>query len=65
MIKIQFGMTTGQIERLLLDLIAEWDELARWAVKNTVSTDKVQIAREEKDKLLAKLTELRAMDKAG
>lgn len=65
MIKIQFGMTTGQIERLLLDLIAEWDELARWAVKNTVSTDKVQIAREEKDKLLAKLTELRAMEKAG
>lgn len=65
MMKIQIGWTTGQIERLLLDLIAEWDELARWAVKNTVSTDKVQIAREEKDKLLAKLTELRAMEKVG
>lgn len=65
MMKLQIGWTTGQIERLLMDLIAEWDELARWAVKNGVSADKVQVAREEKDKLLAKLTEIKQMEKAG
>lgn len=65
MMKLQIGWTTGQIERLLLDLIAEWDELARWGIKNGVSNDKVKIARDEKDKLLNKLTEIKQMEKAG
>lgn len=65
MIKIQLGWTTDQLERLLMTLVEEWDELERWAIRNGAGMDKVKVASGEKDKLLAKISEIRATDNVG
>lgn len=59
MIKIQLHGTTDPLERLLMRLVEDWDELERWAFRYYSTDEKAKIARAEKDKLLAKLQEIR------
>lgn len=65
MLKIQFGGTVDPLERLLTNLIADWDEIERWAIKNNYCDERLTIAKGEKEKLLANIALLRDTAKAG
>lgn len=59
MIRIQLGGTCDPLERLLMQLVQDWDELERWAIKNQTCKEQMQTIREEKEQLLAKIQEIR------
>ena len=65
MIRIQLGGITDPLERLLTNLIQDWDELERWAIRNNYTDGRMAICREEKEKLLNQITMLRDAAKAG
>lgn len=65
MLKIQFGGTVDPLERLLTNLIADWDEIERWAIRNGHTDERLTIAKDEKDKLLARIAMMREAAKAG
>lgn len=65
MLKIQFGGTVDPLERILANLIEDWDELERWAIRNNYTDQRMTIAREEKEKLLTRISMLRDAAKAG
>lgn len=59
MIRIQLGGTNDPLERLLMVLAEGWDEMERWALRNNYCDKRLDIAREEKERLLARIAELR------
>lgn len=59
MIRIQLGGTCDPLERLLMQLVEDWDELERWALRYYSDNGKAMMAREEKEKLLEKIQEIR------
>ena len=59
MVRIKIGGTCDPLERLLMRLVEDWDELERWAFRYYNTEEKVKIAREEKEKLLEKIQEIR------
>ena len=63
MVRIHIGGTSDQLERLLMNLVADWDEVIRWAVKNNYCDERLKIARAEKERMLASITELREAGK--
>lgn len=64
MMKIQFGGTVDPLERMLMALVEDWDEIERWAIKNNYCDERLKIAREEKESLLASITILRETERA-
>lgn len=52
MIRIQFGGTMDQMERKLMEMMEEWDDLLRWAIRNGFGGEKAQMIQKEKDKIL-------------
>lgn len=65
MLKIQFGGTVDPLERLLTNLVEDWDALAQWAVRNNYMDERLTVCREEKEKLLARIAMMREAAKAG
>jgi len=65
MLKIQFGGTVDPLERLLTNLIADWDEIERWAIRNHYCDERLTIAKDEKEKLLTRIAMMREAAKAG
>ena len=63
MVRIKIGGTCDPLERLLMQLVQDWDELERWAFRYYSTDEKAKIAREEKEKLLAKIQENREAGK--
>lgn len=63
MVRIKIGGTCDPLERLLMQLVQDWDELERWAFRYYSTDEKAKIAREEKEKLLAKIQEIREAEK--
>ena len=63
MIRIQLVGTSDPLERLLMDLIADWDELERWMIRYGGDESKAVMAGEEKTKLLEKIAALRSAEK--
>lgn len=59
MVRIKICGTCDSLERLLMHLVEDWDELERWAFRYYSTDEKAKIAREEKEKLLAKIQEIR------
>lgn len=59
MLKIRINGTNDPLERLLMQLVEDWDELERWAIKNQTCKEQMQTIREEKGMLLAKIQEIR------
>lgn len=59
MIRIQFGGTMDQLERKLMKMMEEWDDLLRWAIRNGFGGEKVQMIQKEKDKILQFIGNLR------
>ena len=65
MIRIQLGGTNDPLERILTNLIEDWDALEQWAVRNNYMDERMNVCREEKEKLLARISMLREKAKAG
>lgn len=65
MLKIKINGTTDAFERLLLNLVEDWDELERWMLRYGSDANKVTLAAEEKEKLLAKIQEIRRAESEG
>lgn len=65
MMKIQLGGTVDPLERMLMALVEDWDEIERWAIKNNYCDERLKIAREEKESLLASITILRETERMG
>lgn len=65
MIRIQLGGTNDPLERILTNLIEDWDALEQWAVRNNYMDERLNVCREEKEKLLARISMLREKAKAG
>jgi len=65
MMKIQLGGTVDPLERMLMALVEDWDEIERWAIKNNYCDERLKIAREEKESLLASITILRETERVG
>lgn len=65
MMKIQLGGTLDPLERMLMALVEDWDEIERWAIKNNYCDERLKIAREEKESLLASITILRKTERVG
>lgn len=65
MMKIQLGGTVDPLERMLMALVEGWDEIERWAIKNNYCDERLKIAREEKESLLASITILRETERVG
>ena len=65
MIRIQLGGTNDPLERILTNLIEDWDALEQWAVRNNYMDERLSVCREEKEKLLARISMLREKAKAG
>lgn len=63
MVRIKIGGTSDPLERLLMQLVEDWDELERWAIKNQTCKEQMQTIREEKGQLLAKIQEIRETGK--
>lgn len=59
MLKIRINGMSDPLERLLMQLVEDWDELERWAIKNQTCKEQMQTIREEKGQLLAKIQEIR------
>ena len=64
MIKIQLKSAADPLERMLMNLVADWDELERWAVKCGVPAT-VGMCQEAKAKLLDQITEIRRDERDG
>ena len=65
MLKIQLGGTIDPLERMIANLIEDWDEIERWAIRNNYCDKRLTIAREEKEALLNRVAMLRGAAKAG
>lgn len=65
MIRIQLGGTADPLERMLANPIQDWDELERWAIRNNYTDGRMNIAREEKERLLDRIAMMREAAKAG
>lgn len=65
MIRIQLGGTCDQLERMLMNLVEDWDEVIRWAVRNNYCDDRLKIARAEKERMLTAIASIREAGKAG
>lgn len=65
MMKIQLGGTVDPLERMLMALVEDWDEIERWAIKNNYCDERLKISREEKESLLASITILRETERVG
>lgn len=65
MIRIQLGGMSDPLERILTNLVQDWDDLERWAIRNNYTDERMTIAREEKEKLLTRISILRDATKAG
>lgn len=63
MVRIRIIGTHDPLERLLMDLIADWDELERWLMRYGGDERKAVMAGEEKEKLLEKIAALRSAEK--
>ena len=63
MVKIRIGGTVDPLERMLMDLVADWDELERWMIRYGGDQSKAFMAGEEKTKLLEKIAALRNAEK--
>lgn len=59
MVRIKIGGTCDPLERLLMQLVEDWDELERWALRYYSDNGKAMMAREEKERLLARIQEIR------
>lgn len=64
MIRIQLDGTSKRMERALLEMAAEWDEMERWLLRTFSDNEKARIAGEEKEKLLEKIREMRGTERA-
>lgn len=65
MVRIHIGGTCDQLEKLLMNLVADWDEVIRWAIRNNYCDERLKIAREEKERTLSNIAALREAGKAG
>lgn len=65
MVRIHIGGTSDQLEKLLMNLVADWDEIERWAIRNGYTDERLTIAKDEKEKLLARIAMMREAAKAG
>lgn len=59
MVKIRIGATVDPLEKLLMNLVADWDELERWLLRYG-GTDRAKIAGEQKAAMLDKLAAIKA-----
>ena len=64
MIRIQLKSTVDPFERLLMNLVADWDELERWAIKCGAPAT-VSMCQDAKAKLLDQITEIRRDERDG
>ena len=65
MMKIRITGTSCQVEKMLMELITEWDNLERWALKYYSSNEKALLAASEKERLMQKLMEVREANAEG
>lgn len=63
MVRIRINGTNDPLERLLMQLVQDWDDLERWAIKNQTCKEQMQTIREEKGMLLKKIQEIRQAGK--
>lgn len=59
MIKIQLGARIDPMEKMLLNLLADWDELERFAIRNGYCKEKCDAIRAEKEKMMGMIAGLR------
>ncbi len=65
MIRIQLGGTVDPLERILTNLVQDWDDLERWAIRNNYTDERLKITREEKERMLSSIAALREAGKVG
>lgn len=65
MVRIHIGGASDQLEKLLMNLVADWDEVIRWAIRNNYCDERLKIAREEKERMLSSIAALREVGKVG
>jgi hypothetical protein len=59
MIRLQFGGTADAFEKLLASMLAEWDELERWAIRNDYNPERLEQIRKAKGTILQMIAEIR------
>lgn len=52
MVRIKIGGTCDPLERLLMQLVQDWDELERWAFRYYSTDEKAKIAREMENRFM-------------
>jgi hypothetical protein len=59
MIRLQFGGTADAFEKLLASMLAEWDELERWVIRNDYNPERLEQIRKAKSTILQMIAEIR------
>ena len=59
MIRLQFGGTVDVFEKLLASMLADWDELERWAIRNDYNKERIEQIQISKNTILQMIAEIR------